>query len=119
LFLNKTASVLAKPISILFSRSFEKKKLSSDWKLAIISPIFRKGDKAKPENYKPVSLTSVLCKTMESIIWDKVVKYLQNKGLVFESQHGFMRGRSCLTNLLETFEAWTRLLKKGFWFGCN
>ena len=119
LFLNKTASVLAKPISILFSRSFEEWKLPSDWKLAIISPIFKKGDKAKPENYRPVSLTSVLCKTMESIIRDEVVKYLQNEGLVSESQHGFMRGRSCLTNLLETFEAWKKEEGRRFWSGCN
>jgi len=49
LFLNKTSSVLAKPISVLFSRSFEEGKLPSDRKLAIISPIFKKGDKAKPE----------------------------------------------------------------------
>jgi len=51
---------------------------------------------------------------MESIIRDEVVKYLQNEGLVSESQHGFMHGRSCLTNLLETFEAWMRLLEEGF-----
>jgi len=44
----------------------------------------------------------------------KFSKYLQNEGLVSESQHGFTRGRSCLTNLLKTFEAWTRLLGEGF-----
>ena len=74
---------------------------SADWKLAVISPLFKRDptSKSDPGNYPPVSLTSVVCKVMESIIRDTVVVALKDKFSCF--QHGFMKHRSCLTNLLE------------------
>ena len=51
---------------------------------------------------------------METIIKTELVKYLENSGVMSNSQHGFTKGRSCLANLLETFEAWTRILEGGY-----
>ena len=65
-------------------------------------------------NYRPVSLTSVPCKIMETMIKAELVKHLESSGVMSNSQHGFTRGRSCLTNLLETFEAWTRIVEEGY-----
>ena len=64
-------------------------------------PIFKKGSKGKVENYRPVSLTSLVCKVLESIIKDHMVCFLDEYSLIRETQHGFRKGRSCLTNLLE------------------
>ena len=79
-----------------------------------VVPIFKKGDRTNRENYRPVSLTSVPCKVMESIIKESLVKHLEANKLLCEEQHGFQRGRSCLTNLLETLESWTQALDDGY-----
>ena len=81
---------------------------------AHIIPIYKKaGARSDPVNYRPVSLTSVTCKLMESIIKDALTHYLDVNDIISPHQHGFMSGRSCLTNLLETLECWTKALDEG------
>ena len=72
-----------------------------DWKLANVTPLFKKGDKSNPGNYRQISLTSVVCKLMESILRDKIVEFLEKNNIIKDSQHGFRNKRSCLTNLLD------------------
>ena len=83
------------------------------WKSANITPIFKKGSKGSPGNYRPVSLTCVLCKVMESVLRDAIVEHLAKHHLIRNTQHGFTRGRSCLTNLLEYLEVLTKLMDTG------
>lgn len=64
-----------------------------------ITPIHKKGVKSNPSNYRPISLTSVICKILQTFIRDKVVKFLEENGLINNSQFGFRSKRSCLTNL--------------------
>jgi len=64
-------------------------------------------------NYRPVSLTSVVCKLLESIIRDQILDYL-NQVVFTTAQHGFVKGRSCLTNLLEVLEHWTSCMDEGY-----
>ncbi|MCP4267589.1 MAG: reverse transcriptase family protein, partial [Candidatus Brocadiaceae bacterium] len=78
-------------------------KVPEEWKLANVTPIFKKGCKSQPGNYRPISLTSVVCKLMETIIRDKIVKHLETNKLLNDTQHGFHNKRSCLTNLLDFF----------------
>jgi len=111
--LQRCADELSLPLSIIFQQSFDTGQVREDWKLAVVSPIFKKGKKSDPGNYRPVSLTSVPCKIMEAMIKTELTKYLETTGIVSDCQHGFTKGRSCLTNLLETFEAWTRILEGG------
>ena len=77
-----------------------------DWKLSNVSPIYKKGNRNQAENYRPVSLTSVICKLFESIIGDTLVHHLEEKLLIGSSQHGFRKGRSCLTNLLAFLDSY-------------
>jgi len=84
-----------------------------DWKTATVVPIFKKGDKHSPDNYRPVSLTCVPGKILESIIKEEIMTLLQEKEFFAGCQHGFVKGLSTLTNLLETFESWTRLMEEG------
>ena len=85
-----------------------------DWKLANVSPIHKKGSRVMASNYTPVSLTCLASKLMGSIIRDAMVQHLLESDLCTTAQHGFTNGRSCLTNLLETFESWTEDVDKGY-----
>jgi hypothetical protein len=73
----------------------------------------KKGAKTAPENYRPVSLTSVSCKVLESLIKDEMLKHLKKHGLLKRSQHGFLPGRSCATNFLEFLEKATKAVDNG------
>jgi len=79
-----------------------------------VCSILKKGSRNDAGNYRPVSLTSVPCKIMESIIKGAMTKFADENKLVCNQQHGFVRGRSCLTNLLESFESWTKSLDEGY-----
>jgi len=105
--------VLNKPLTDLFNLSLESAIVPQDWRDAIVCPLFKKGSKTKAENYRPVSLTSIVGKLCESIVKDRIVQHLLEHKLLKNSQHGFTSGRSCLTNLLDFFESVTKELDKG------
>ena len=98
------------PISILFNKFMSEGKIPEDWRRANIVPIFKAGSRNKPENFRPASLTSQVCKMFESLMRDDIVNHLESKGLLNISQHGFRKGRSCLTNLLSFLEEMTEKL---------
>ena len=84
-----------------------------EWKEANIIPLLKKGSRNKSVNYRPVSLTSVICKLLESIIRDQIMDFLIKHKLINSSQHGFLKSKSCLTNLLWFFEEITKLGDEG------
>jgi hypothetical protein len=104
---------LAVPLSIIFNKSMECGEVPSDWKLGNITPIFKKGSKKKAENYRPVSITCVSCRVLESIIKDQLVEHLSVNNLIKETQHGFMKNRSTVTNLIEFFDKITATVDEG------
>jgi ribonuclease P/MRP protein subunit RPP40 len=114
MILKKCASSVSTPLSLIFTQSIASGSLPKVWKLANVSPIFKKGKKTSPANYRPVSLTSVVCKVMETLVKEKVLEHLERQKVVCDRQHGFTRGRSCLTNLLEAFNEWTQALDEGY-----
>ena len=101
--LKEAKNELVKPLTIIFNKTLQAGKVPQEWKLANVTPIFKKGNKSLPANYRPISLTSVVCKLMETIIRDKIVKFLEENKIMKDSQHGFRNKRSCLTNLLDFF----------------
>ncbi len=111
--LKETANIMAPQLSLLFSKSMNEGKLPPDWKVADVKPIFKKGQKSNVENYRPVSLTSVVGKVMEGIIRDEIMSHLLNHDAISPHQHGFVSGRSTVTQLLETLELWTKILDEG------
>ena len=111
--LRELASVLKIPLFILFRKSLDKGQLPLQWKCAHVSPIFKKGNRSSPCNSRPVSLTSVVCKLMETLIRDSLVTHMEENHLVCHQQHGFCVGRSTTTQLLSTPEVWTRILDEG------
>jgi hypothetical protein len=107
------ADGLAPALTSIFNKSMEEGVVPPDWKEANVTPIFKKGSKSSPGNYRPVSLTSVSCRIMESIIRDAMNMHLVRNMLIRKSQHGFMQDRSCTTNLLEFLEEATRVVDSG------
>ena len=67
---------ISTPLAKLFNLSLEEGIVPSEWKEANITPLFRKGSRNKPDNYRPVSLTSVVCKLLETLIRDHTVEFL-------------------------------------------
>lgn len=104
------ADQLCIPLSILYIKSLEGGILPDDWKTGYITPIYKKGDKTKPNNYRPVCLTSVVIKILESIIRDTLSNYLSVNNLLSPNQHGFIPRRSCCTQLLHALNNWTQSL---------
>ncbi|KAK4826086.1 hypothetical protein QYF61_005045 [Mycteria americana] len=88
-------------------------KVPADWRLANVMPIYKKGQKEDPGNYRPVSLTSVPGKVMEQIILSAITRHVENNQGIKPSQHGFRKGRSCLTNLISFYDKVTRLVDEG------
>lgn len=82
-------------------------------KKAKVTPIFKKGSRTSANNYRPVSLTSILCKTMETLIRNKIMEHMKANNLICKEQHGFTPGRSCVTQLLDTLDCWTETLDRG------
>ena len=114
----KECPSLAKPIYILFRRSLDSGILPREWKTSNVCPIFKKGSRADPGNYRPVALTSIICKMMETLVKNHINKHLSENDLICCEQHGFQHGRSCLTNLLEAFEDWTDAYDQGEQVDC-
>ena len=113
LLLQKCSDQLAPVLATIYKKSLNKGEVPEEWKQATVVPIYKKGSKAAPGNYRPVSLTCVSCKIMESLIKDDIMQHLSRNGLVNKTQHGFMKGRSCTTNLLEFLDKVTESADKG------
>ena len=113
LVLQKTAKAASHPLTLIFNRSLETGEVPDDWRTANVTPIHKKGDKTDPSNYRPVSLTSQVCKVMESIVRRHLMTHLVRNNILSDKQHGFREGRSCLTNLLELVEKWIDILEQG------
>ncbi|KAK4816993.1 hypothetical protein QYF61_025913 [Mycteria americana] len=96
--------------SVLKELADESGEVPVDWKLAKVVPVFKKGKKEDPGNHRLVSLTSVLGKVMEKVILGVTEKQLRDNADIGHSQHGFMRGRSCLTNLISFYDKVTHLV---------
>ena len=104
LFLRSIADLIALPLSILFQKSLNEGIVPSDWLRACITAIHKKGEKGIADNYRPVSMTSIICKIMESLVRDKLVEHMVTNNLFSDSQHGFVPLRDCMTNLLTCIE---------------
>ena len=111
--LKEVAQSIAKPIQQLFSLTMNKGSLPLIWKRANVSPIFKKGKKQLASNYRPVSLTCILCKVQESIIRDDLIAHMNANGLISKRQFGFLSGRSIILQLLHVVDEWTDILDAG------
>ena len=106
--LKELSEIICKPLASIFRQSLETGEIPDDWKQGNIILIYKKGDRTDVGNYRPIGLTCIICKIMESIIRDKLELFIENNNILKDSQHGFRKGRSCLTNMLTFFEEATK-----------
>ena len=111
--LKETADQLCIPLCQIFNKSLKEGVLPQDWKVANVIPVFKKGDHHQPCNYRPISLTSTVCKVFESIIKDSIISHMMDNNLFSKEQHGFLPRRSCMIQLLIATEYWTEALNCG------
>ena len=111
--LKEAAAVLAYPLYLIFQCSLESDCLPLDWKSGNITAIYKKGRKCLPNNYRPISLTSIICKVFESIVRTHLMKYFLEHNLFSEKQFGFLSKRSTVTQLLQILDTWTNQLEMG------
>ena len=111
--LKETVEQISTPLAHVSNMSLQEGIVPLEWKEANIVPLFKKGSRNKSVNYRPVSLTSVICKLLESIIWDHMMDFLVKHNLINPSLHGFLNARSCLTNVLCFFEEITKWVDEG------
>ena len=106
-FLKKVVARIAEPLCKVFNVSLSEGILPDEWKVAYIIPLFKKGDPQLASQYRPVSLTSVICKVLERIIRTQMLDFLTINNIIPDCQHGFLPKRSTVTNLLECLNDWT------------
>ena len=101
------------PLKILFRKSIDDGVIPDEWRDAHITAIHKKGSKADPGNYRGVSLTCVIGKMLERMVKEDLDVYVEKNGLMSNSQHGFRRGRSPQTNLIEFLNCTTKWHDEG------
>ena len=111
--LKNCSNEIAEPLRIIFRSTLDQGKIPNDWKKANVTPIFKKGLRSEASNYRPVSLTSQVCKVMEKIINSRIQEHIVENEILRQNQHGFTSGRSCLTNLLTALDNWTKEMDQG------
>ena len=104
---------IAAPLTMLYRKCMEEAKIPDEWRQTHITPIFKKGRRADPGNYRPVNLTSSACKGLEILVKEDTDLFLESNNLIKNSQHGFRRGRSPQTNLIEFLDRVTKWSDEG------
>ena len=111
--LKETVEQISTLLAHVFNMSLQEAIVPLEWKEAYIIPLFKPGSRNKSVHYRPVSLTSVIFKLLETIIRDHMMDFLIKHKLINPSLHGFLKARSCLTNLLCFFEEITKWVDEG------
>ena len=99
-------NILKIPLTRLINHSIEEGEFPNSWKEALITPILKKGDRTKKENYRPISCLSVASKVLEKIVCDQITNYMEKNNLFPETQHGFRKNRSTMSALAAMQQEW-------------
>ena len=100
--LKDMANDLAPSLTLIYQASLQQGRIPDEWRKALITPIYKNGDRSCPANYRPISLTCIVCKTLEHIISTSIYNHLEEYDILCPEQHGFRRRRSCETQLIST-----------------
>jgi len=100
--LKRLSTEISPALTHIFQASLYQCKVPKEWKTANVVPVFKKGDKSNPGNYRPISLTCVCSKLLEHVIYSHIFQHLKKYDVLCEEQHGFQQNRSCETQLIST-----------------
>lgn len=101
--LKETSKTLCLPLSILFNRSMHENTYPCCWKKANVMPLFKKGNKDMPSNYRPISLISCVGKIMERVVFKHIYNHLITNNLIYKNQSGFLPGHSTIYQLIDIY----------------
>ena len=107
ILLKELADVIDRPVTLIYSKSVTAGAPPESWLNAHISVIFKKGKKSLAGNYRPISLTPILCKLLETIIRDHIMIHMKQNKLFSDKQFGFLPGRSTTLQLLRAIDGLT------------
>ncbi|CAG5041018.1 unnamed protein product, partial [Parnassius apollo] len=93
-------------LASVMQKSYDKGVLPYLWKTALVTPVYKKGNKLDPANYRPISLTSVVCKVIEKIIVKHMRQFLNKQQTIGKQQHGFYPHRSTISSLMSCLSSW-------------
>ena len=111
--LKELKNEIVTPLTILFQTSIANAQIPDEWRDAEVTPIYKKGKKSVPGNYRPVSLTSIVGKMLERIVKEQLTLFVECNKLLSNAQHGFRPGRSPQTNLIEYLNTLTKWIDAG------
>ena len=111
--LKELAPVICVPSAIIFKTIIRSGTIPDEWKLANVSAIHRNGHRQMAGNYRPVSLTWVVCKVLESIVRERAINHMKSNKLFSNKQFGLIGGRSTTLQLLRVIDEWTKILDNG------
>ena len=117
-FVKQLAEFISEPLGIIFRNSVESGNIPTQSKEARVSAIHKKRIKNMASNYRPVSITSVLCRILEKLVRNQIVEYMQSEKLFSHLQFGFLRGRSTSLQLLNIMNDWTSSIENGNFNNC-
>ena len=104
-------NMTAKCLTTIFQASLSTSRLPTEWKLAHVTPLHKRGATDQPNNYRPISLTSISCKMLEHIVLHHLNVILDK--VLYNRQHGFRKGLSCETQLCGTYHEIAKHIDKG------
>ena len=111
--LKETAVEIAPVLTSIFNQSLSTGVVPEDWRQANIFALHKKGSKELPENYRPISLTSICSKMLEHIVFSNVSHFLESHNILTPRQHGFRRGHSCESQLILAVDDWAQAIDQG------
>jgi hypothetical protein len=112
-YLKDYAKEIAPALTLVFEASLKQGEVPADWRIAHVTPIFKKGDHSKPANYRPISLTSVCCKLLEHVIHSQIMAHFERNNILSDAQHSFRKRRSTESQLILTLQDLTQALDDG------
>ena len=98
--LQELSSVIAPALTSIFRSSMNNGEIPSDWRQANVCPVYKKGPKQRASNYRPISLTCIVSKVLEHIVVSSIMKHNNKHNILYDLQHGFREGLSCVTQLI-------------------
>ena len=116
--LKELSKEIAPILTIIFQASYNSGEVPPDWKNANVAPIFKKGQRYLAENYRPISLTCICCKVMEHIVTANIMSHADGHKILYPLQHGFRKGLSCETQLIEFVDDVTLGMESGKQVDC-
>ncbi|EYC06910.1 hypothetical protein Y032_0073g764 [Ancylostoma ceylanicum] len=112
-FIKNIAHAIAGPLELICNLSFMRAEVPDRWRHALVTPIPKKKPHTSPSNYRPISITSIFARLFEKILKKRIVAHLSSHSIISDNQHGFQKGKSTVTAMIQVLNDWTSLVDEG------